>query len=103
MTTVDELRAQEEAARRAFEARTIGMRDEDGTQWTIAELRAAFDRHVSGDWKAPVNVLLPAADDLVSFCRAVEFFQGDRPKVTVCKPEGAQQTHVRVTSRGYQG
>lgn len=101
MANIQEIQANEEARRVKWERETVGMRDADGKQWTIAELRAAFDRHhTAADWKTPVCVRLDMrVDDIVRFCRAVEFFQGDRPDVR----NAGGSASVLVTSRGYQG
>lgn len=102
-TTIEAMRAKEDADRKEYEARTVGMKDEDGTTYTIASLRVAFDKfHPGDDWKRPVYAEVPAhAEDAVTFCRAVEFFQGDRPRVRA-SAKGEFGTLV-VTSRGYQG
>lgn len=92
----------EETARAAYEANTVGMRDEDGTTYTIASLRTAFDKYHAGDWKNPVNVTIAwESEMLVTFCRAIEFFQGDRPAVNAAV--GGKFGMACITSRGYQG
>lgn len=59
-----------------------------------------FDANrANGSWKDPVNVNLDVMEcpDLISFCRAIEFFHGVRPRVT----PGDTSRSVRVTSPGY--
>lgn len=82
----------------AYEARTVAVKW-NGREYTIAQLRSLFDANrETGHWKDPINVVLDVRNvDVVGFCQAIEFFQGDRPKVV----NAGTATTVRVTSRGY--
>lgn len=88
----------DESARMAYEANTVAV-EMDGRRYTIADLRNLFDLYAHVDyWKDAIDVTLDVAlVDVVGFCQAVEWFQGDRPRVV----NAGTNTTVRVTSRGY--
>lgn len=82
----------------AYESKTVAVKW-NGREYTIAQLRSLFDTNRGTEhWKDSIDVVLDVRNvDVVGFCQAVEFFQGDRPNVT----NAGTATTVRVTSRGY--
>jgi hypothetical protein len=102
MTTIDQVRAAEETTRREYEAKTVGAKT-DGREYTIAQLRAAFEKHhhtPGTAYKRPVGVTLDVTrDDVPAFYEAVIFFHGARPAVE----NGGTPTTIRLTNTGYAG
>lgn len=77
MKTIDQIRAEETAAREEFESKTIAFLCE-GKPVTIATARDIFERfhHTPGtDWKRPVDCRVPN-QYLTLFMLAVEFYHG---------------------------
>lgn len=87
----------EYATHMTYEANTVAV-EMCGKRYTIADLRNLFDLYAQVDhWKDAIDVTLDVTlVDVVGFCRAVEWFQGDSPHVV----NAGTNTTVRVTSRG---
>lgn len=97
MTTIsiDAIRAQEEADRKAYEARTVVTQEGE----TIAQLREVFDAVANpANWKDAFAVYVHHS--LVGrVIRATQFFHGDTPVVVGIQ---ALTGRVLVEGRGYQ-
>lgn len=103
MKTIDQIRAEETAAREEFESKTIAFLCE-GKPVTIATARDIFERfhHTPGtDWKRPVDCRVPR-QYLVLFMNAVRFYHGCEAHEVVCvlvRPSMGMM--FRVTGPGY--
>lgn len=100
MWTLETALANEKVKRLAWEAATVaakGEHDNGPWQYTIAELRACFDRiHIGQSWK-DAFCLAVANADLHCFCEAVTFFHGERPTVR----KSGMSTWSIVEGNGY--
>lgn len=97
--SLDSIRAEEEASRAEWEAKTVGAVSADGERFTIAQLRAAFEAVENRDhWKNPIDADVHA-DVAVVTSEAIVYFHGRRPS----HRPGSTPSHVRMTSAGYAG
>lgn len=98
--TIDQVIAAEKADREAFEAKTVATTI-GGVDYTIADLRKAFDAVADpDDWKAEFTAYVPH-DAVPVVLAAVEFFHADRPAVVGIEPAPGLGRAV-VSGHGYQ-
>jgi hypothetical protein len=92
--TMEQILAEEKAAREEYERNTkVG-------QYTIAQLRQAFDAMTEGqtNWKEAFTVVVKGESVLICVA-AIQFFTGDNPKVAL----DVNRMNYIISTVGYYG